>query len=163
MSIIPNNPINSPPLFSSELIRLPGFALNNPISTPLIMTTSESKPDIISSDNIGYDQKFIIQKVHPSIRWTKEEKAEFMKMYETFGTHWKKYVNVIITKTLVQIRAYGKRFIKKKRKEKQFKNFDVAPANDENSDKTKLLSGLFYMKFSKIGGITVKPNINFDN
>lgn len=103
-------------------------------------------PDIIHGEVL----KRACQQKASNIYWTVEEKKQFEEAYSKLGRKWKKYENIISTRTLNQIRSYGQRYIKKKRQEKKFLNFNIAPTNEENSEGEQGLSDLLFKGLEKI-------------
>ena len=44
-------------------------------------------------------------------RWTKDEKEKFIEGIVLYGTNWKKFINLIKTRTLIQIRSHAQKFL----------------------------------------------------
>ena len=46
-------------------------------------------------------------------RWTKDEKEKFLQGISIYDTNWKKFTNLIKTRTLIQIRSHAQKFLLK--------------------------------------------------
>ena len=44
-------------------------------------------------------------------RWTKDEKEKFLQGISIYDTNWKKFTNLIKTRTLIQIRSHAQKFL----------------------------------------------------